>query len=219
MSGTSSIGASNSQYLNRISSRIQSYVSRTDQNADGQISLGEFNAAGQNLPSGSASSTDPAASVSTTGTAASGASSGSATDRSALFGQIDKDGDGQLSTTELTSYRQQQVSAARSALLNIQEVFGSGSKGSDSGSGEVRRGGHHHHGHRAASTGAEASTGPTASTSVTASAAASSNPLDALFKSLDGNGDGSVTKDEVSSFLMKSFGFASPATATAAAAA
>lgn len=109
MSETSSLNAASLLSASSASARLDRYVSRSDQNKDGQISFSEFGDFGQNLPGT---------------TAGSATSSGSSLKRMALFSQIDKDSDGSLSVTELKDFQKAQVAAANTALLSLQELFG-----------------------------------------------------------------------------------------------
>src|SRR5690348_10118484 len=93
-------------FFNR-SSRIDRLVTNNDKDGDGKLSLDEFKAIGQNSPGGSATS----------------ARSGSI-DRADLFKQVDADRDGSLTKDELTAYQQEQVSAMKAAMLNLQELYG-----------------------------------------------------------------------------------------------
>lgn len=156
-----------------FTNKINTLFNQTDTDGSGGISQSEFAAIGQNLPGAS----------STTGN--SGTSS--------LFSQIDTDGDGSISKDELSAYAKQQQTQAQQALLSLQELFGSGSSSATSG----HHGHHHHHGGQTdstASTTGSDSSGADGSTT-------STNPLDALFQAMDGNGDGSLSKDELSSYL------------------
>ena len=201
MSSTASVGGSNSAYAYSTSRKVDRLISRADQNGDGQISLNEFDNVGQNLPVASATS-------STSGTSATGASAAttSATDRATLFGQIDTNGDGQLSSDELSTYKQQQVTAARGALLNLQEVFGgaSGSGGRTDGVGHAHRGHHQHAAPTQATDGSGTASQGDATGQVdaaTASTGAPTDPVSAFFSAVDTNSDGSISKSELSSFV------------------
>jgi len=105
-------------------------------------------------------------------------------DPSSLFKAIDKNGDGSVSKDELSSYVKAQVTQAQTALLNLQELF-NGTQGTQ---GHRR---HHHHAN---------SLTPT---DTTGQSSTPTDPLSTLFQAIDGNSDGSVSKDELSSFLTK----------------
>lgn len=202
MSSTASVGGSNSAYVSSTSRKADRVIARADQNGDKQISLSEFNSIGQNLPGSSASSA--ASTTSTPATSASAASPASVADRSALFGKIDTNADGQLSKDELSAYQQQQVTATRGALLNLQEVFGDGSDsgGQAGGVGQARRG-HHHHATQASTTDGSDVTGQSSATA--SSTGNPTDPVSAFFSAVDGNSDGSISKAELSSFVTRMF--------------
>ena len=91
-------------------SSVERALSRNDRDGDGQISFGEFGGSGQNLPTAAANSSS---------LATSGGKQG------AQFDQIDSDGDGYLSASELKTFQRAQIAAANTALLNLQNVLGS----------------------------------------------------------------------------------------------
>lgn len=183
MADISSIGASSSAYATNRMSRIDKLFAKNDRDGDGKLSLQEFSAIRQNAPSGSATT-----------------SSSSVPRAADLFKQIDADGDGSITKDEMKTYRDQQVAQMRSAMLNLQEVFGSvGARGGAHGS----HGHGHHHGMD------QAATQPVATgDATTTQSAGQSDVVDALMKMLDTSNDGNISKDELSAFLQKA---ASPA--------
>jgi EF-hand domain pair len=131
-----------------------------DTDKDGQVTAGEFMVSGQVLQSPPANNAE-----------ATSGSTGSASERRALFKAMDTNGDGKLSREEVAAYSGQRT-AARAALLSIQEQFNGGT-GVQAGR---RR--HHHQDATAqavnATGAAQAATSPAAAaaTGVTAAAAA-----------------------------------------------
>lgn len=114
------------------SKKLDRMFERLDTNKDGQISQAEFMVSGQNLQPGSAESA--------TGTPSDGAgSANSSSARRNLFKAMDTNGDGNISKEEASAFSAQKT-AARAALLSIQEQFGSGQPTSSTG---TRR--QHHH--------------------------------------------------------------------------
>lgn len=206
MASTQGVGTGNSPFSLNGSGRIERFVSRNDTDGNGTLSLSEFERIRQNLPGGSASSALSAESSDGDGTTDSGS------DAAALFGQIDTDGDGELTASELSAYRQKQITAANSALLNLQELFGDG---------EGRSIGHRHRPVMDADSLADLSE---LTTATAASASAPSDmALDGLFQQLDTNGSGAIDKGELSTFLVQAMaqitGTTASSTATTAASA
>jgi Ca2+-binding EF-hand superfamily protein len=188
MASTQSIGSSTNPFPVSGSGRIQRLIGRNDTDGNGTLSLSEFETLRQTLPGASAGSAASAGSSAAAGTSAAGTS---AADQ---FGQIDTDGDGQLSASELGAYRQKQRAAADSALLNLQEVFGGG-EGGHAGRGVGR-----HHRPPADAPNGDATA---ATVAASASADASGSALDSLFARIDGDGNGAVSRNELSTFLVQ----------------
>ena len=211
MASTQGVGTGNSPFpLNGFSggsARIDRFVSRNDTDGNGTLSLSEFEQIRQNLPGGSASSALSADNADSDGTTDSGS------DAATLFGQIDTDGDGELTASELSAYRQKQITAANSALLNLHELFGNGEDG--------RSIGHRHRPPMDADSLADLSE-LTAATTASASTP-SATALDGLFQQLDTDGSGAIGKGELSTFLVQAMaqitGTAASSTATTAASA
>jgi Ca2+-binding EF-hand superfamily protein len=108
MSSVSSSTTGNTQSAS-LSKRLDRIFERRDQDGSGGLSLAEFTAqllpgAGQNAP----------------------AQNRPQLDRAQLFGEMDKDKDGQVTKDEMSSYAKERIEAARAAMLNMQEVFGGG---------------------------------------------------------------------------------------------
>ncbi|QCI65739.1 EF-hand domain-containing protein [Phreatobacter stygius] len=107
------------------SGKLDRFFERLDTNKDGRISQAEFMVSGQNLQPGSAEST-------TGSTAEGAASTNSAGARRNLFKAMDSDGDGNISKEEAAAFSAQKT-AARAALLSIQEQFGGGQNAARTG--------------------------------------------------------------------------------------
>jgi Ca2+-binding EF-hand superfamily protein len=145
----------------------------TDTDGDGELSLGEFSAVGQNVQGGS-----------------NGLDSDSIQQ---IFSAIDTDGDGKISRSEATSAFDKLSSAVQSGLLGAQEQFGgppppppSGgdffASADTDGSGGLS--------FDEFKTAAASNAPPGAS-------APSDDQLKAIFDKLDTNGDGQVSQDEL----------------------
>lgn len=207
MASTESVAGASNAFPLSGSGRIQRFISRNDTDGNGTLSLSEFEQIRQNLPGGSAISSTAA------GSSASDADDDAEATSSAaeLFGQIDTDGDGQLTASELTAYRQKQITAAQSALLNLQEVFGSG-EGAPASRGSHSLG-HHHRPVMDADSLADLSE-LTAATGSSATGTASRSGLDNLFSQLDTDGSGTISRGELSTFLVQAMASVTGATAT-----
>lgn len=143
---------------------------KTDANGDGSIDKSEFEAGPQR--SGSAGGTD--------GTSK----------KDELFAKIDADGDGKLTKDEFKAFDQKISSEMQSLMLSLQGAGGPPPSNDDDADGSASavsgasssdqtstvKGKHRHHHHQQAQS------------------------VDDLFAKMDSNGDGSVTKDELSSF-------------------
>ena len=108
-----------------------------------------------------------------------------------MFKQIDADNDGSITKDEMKAYRDQQVAQTRTAMLNLQEMFG------DQAGPKVSHGHKHHHHMEATSPTTSTQDGSPGGTSGTADIASE------LMKMLDTSADGSISKDELSAFLQK----------------
>jgi hypothetical protein len=91
----------------------------------------------------------------------------------------------------MKAYRDQQVAQMRTAMLNLQEMFG------DQGGPKGYHGQNHHHQTQTTSPVASVQDGSTAQTSVTTDVAGQ------LMNMLDTSADGNISKDELSAFLQK----------------
>lgn len=173
----------------KFSSRIDRLFSKNDQDKDGTLSRSEFTSAVQKLPGQTADSTGP-----------------SGAGPSSLFNQIDSDANGSITKDELSTFQKEQVAQMRSAMLNLQEVFGGSQGGQNS---YAHRGGvsGHHHGHSRhpgplqASSSSQDTTSGAASSPTSQATDSTASPADTLMKLLDANSDGAISKGEISSFL------------------
>jgi Ca2+-binding EF-hand superfamily protein len=185
MADISSIGASSSAYASRPT-RIDRLFAKADGDGDGKLSIGEFQSIGQKTP-GQAATTAGA----------------DATNPADLFKKIDSDGDGSVTKDEMKTYQDQQVAQMRSAMLNLQEMFGAGSQHAmgEKAMLDLKAGApsHRHH-HKADQATSAVANGQGTST---ADAGDSTDVVTALMKMLDTSNDGSISKDELSAFLQK----------------
>lgn len=106
------------------SNDFEQFFAKLDTNKDGRVSQEEFLAAGQNMPAGQAEATETPNGADRNAWAAS---------RRNLFKAMDADGDGSISKEEAAAFNAQKT-AARAALLGVQEQFGSG-QSANGGSG------------------------------------------------------------------------------------
>ena len=199
MASTQSIGSSTNPFPVSGSGRIQRLIGRNDADGNGTLSLSEFETMRQTLPGASASSAASA------GSSAAGDATSSAADQ---FSQIDTDGNGQLSGSELSAYRQKQRAAANSALLNLQEVFGGGQ------GGQASRGVGHHHRPPADAQDGDATAATAAASTSAGATGASGSALDSLFAQIDGDGNGAVSRGELSTFLVQAMASLTGSTGT-----